>query len=149
MYLLTALQSTLESVVTTGTLTLISRAIVAAVWVLALVDVWRHRAAPMANQAMAAALALIIGQFAFIYHQHIPIDTLFFFVAMGQVVMATAVMKMFRWAAYIPAIQAKLSTAKEVAAKDKTAVRAYIRTFVVVSLTGLVYFVLSWIELGG
>lgn len=150
MFLLEAITSAANALALVAPLTLFSRAVVAAVWFLALGDIWKHRDAPMANQAMAAALALIIGQFALIFNAHIPPETLYFFLAMANVVMATAVMRIFRWTALIPGIHSHMQEAKTrcIAAQEAEGMKAYGRSFVVIAVVGIAYFLLSYMEIG-
>lgn len=76
---------------------LFMRAMTVAVWGVALQRIWVARKSPVANLVMVAALAIMASVLTLIFHHSFSPETLAFFLASGQVAMAIAVIRMFRW----------------------------------------------------
>lgn len=126
-----------------------SRVLVGSAWSLALWQIWKARHAPLANQAFVAALALVLGEVLLIFHKHLPIETLTFFLASAQVVMAIAIVKIFRWAQHLTHTE-RLRVAKmeEYRMRRDGVLKTYCSSILVVTFSGLMYFALTWIEQG-
>ena len=78
------------------------RAVTVAVWGVALQRIWISRQSPVANLVMVAALAVMGSVITLILHEAFTAETLAFFLASGQIAMAIAVVRMFRWLSHHP-----------------------------------------------
>lgn len=138
----------LESFYQVSPVVLFSRAMVASTWFLALFNIWKARYAPMANQAFFAALALVLGQFLLIFHEHFPVDTLTFLVSMAEVVMAISVVKMISWSSHLTLSEQHRIQATEEYRMKKHGIKIYLTSILIVAVSGLMYFTLAAIETG-
>lgn len=124
-----------------------SRIGVASAWAVALFQILKARYAPMANQAFVAAFALVLGQVLLIYQAHIPRDALTFFIAMAQIVMAISVVKIFHWASHLTDAEVRRIKATEDAVNRRNGSwRTFGRSLLIISGSGLVYFLLHALE---
>lgn len=126
-----------------------SRVLVGSAWFLALWQIWKARAAPLANQAFVAALAIVTGEVLLIFHNHIPIETLTFFLSMGQVVMAISLVKIFRWSQHLThSERLRVAKMEEYRMRKDGLLKIYGSSMLIVTLAGTVYFALVWLEQG-
>ena len=131
-------------------LSLISHVMVGVAWAVALWKIWEARSAPMAHQAFAAACAIVLGEFVLIFQQHISVDTMTFFLAIAQLVMAISVVKLFNWAARLVEANDEMhSRACELQLaphEAKSLLTIYGGSIAVAILAGVLYMVLTLFE---
>lgn len=130
-------------------LTLIARAAIFSTWFVALLQIWRTRHAPLANQAFVASLSIVLVQMLLIFHTHLPIEPLVFFISMAQVILAISVVKIARWAGHLTSAEFRRIHIMEARMEGHEGlVMKYGKIILTVALSGAAYFLLSWMAQG-
>jgi len=123
-----------------------ARAVVAAIWSLAVWRIWKVRHSPLANQAMTASLALVATEFLLIYHEHFAPEVLAFFIGAAQVSIAIALMRIFHWVGKHRLAIEYITAKGLVSLDDGNTLTTLAGAFLTIMSVGVVYFLLALLE---